>query len=145
MAKSVPWVLLLSLALSVGVALSASFAAPADHSALPPVGDVNIWRPFEPYPAGPGSIPYSELQDNAIEHSPGAYDDNPAIEPHLRRDLYTDTKASVADVVEWADAWNGQAVHDAWAAYTLIAQEQARIVAAERTAGLTVIGEVGVP
>lgn len=75
-------------------------------------------HPFQRYQADDGALSYQDLSES--------------------------DKARSDKIQEWAEADSGYQVHQEWAAGTAWAREHARLVIAERTAGLEGSGEVGV-
>jgi hypothetical protein len=121
-----------------------SVASPVTDPTLPP--DYPGWRPFEPDPSGTGRIAHAELLDQAPR--PATAEElraDAVLTPERRREISTDTKASIDSVVLWADAWNGEETQRAWTDYTSAIQARVQTDAAAQEVGLTGIGIVGVP
>lgn len=98
--------------------------------------------PFLPYAADPGALTYESLYEGPIPDL--AIDPEASVDEATYRIVANETRASVDDVETWAQADNGYEVHQQWAAYSQLRQQQIEVERAEREAGLGGIGDLGV-
>jgi hypothetical protein len=102
-------------------------------------------NPFALAPSDPGALRYEDLATGPIPQVDLLLHPDDPIPLDVYRDITKESRASVDDIEAWAQVHNGPAVTAAWSAYTASKVTEAQQRRAEYEAGLTGIGDVGVP